>query len=106
MKGEIKLMFLFCLVVGGSMFVIIIPISMQSQEMDVTTEVWLNYNDDELFSKPNVHYSESTRMVVRGFPDFWNIKIVQSGVTAVYPDGSEEYYWVITNVDDMFYRVV
>ena len=84
----------------------IIPLQIQIQEYEVAMNVLRHYNDDEVFTIPNVHYCEETYDVERGFPDFWNIKLVVSYVTAEYPDGEMKYYVVYTDIDSMEYEIL
>jgi len=80
--------------------------SFDIQQSQISLEANKNYIYDDVFSTPNVHYSEVGYRVERSFPDFWNIKTVYSYVIASDFDGDDEYYTVVTDIDSMQYKVI
>jgi len=94
------------LVIPILMIILMIPMYLNLQETEVSMDALCNYNDDELLSIPNVHYTEQYYECERGFPDFWNIKTVYSYVTAEFPNGDMKYYTVKTNVETGEYELV
>lgn len=82
-----------------------LPLQIQLQE-EVAMDALKNYNDAEVFTISNVHYREECYHIERGFPDFWNIKLVVSYVSAEYPNGETKYYVVHTDVDSMEYEIL
>jgi len=93
--------------IGLCIMIIIAGFSLiQMQEVEVSLEANKNYNDDDLFNSPNVHYSEVSYRTYRSFPDFWNIEKVHSFIIASYDDGTEEYYTVVTDIETMNYEIM
>lgn len=99
-----KHLFLFVVPVAFAI-VFLVSFYLPTQASEIAMKAFSIYNDDELMSISNVHYTEQVYRVERGFPDFWNIDKVVSYVTAEYPDGEMKHYVVYTNIDTMEYEI-
>ena len=85
--------------------VLLIPMQLKAQESDVSMKALCVYNDDDLMTVSDVRYCEESYRVIRGFPDFWNIKTIYSYVTAEYPNGMIKHYVVETDVETGEYKI-
>jgi len=100
-----KEVILMIAVVGSTTLLLIVPVHIQLWESEMTTEAWLNYNDDPELSKPGYNYNEPARRIVyRGWIPYTDPE-VHSYVIAE-KDSIESYYTVITDMDTMEYEIL